>query len=98
MRKYPFLALAAVAAAGLSQASAEQEFVPLQCSQAGTIIFTSDVANVAEFPASQYHAEIVQVIALDDPYANLYLLFPGSIICLVDAAKDQTDTSVRPQR
>lgn len=98
MSRLSILLLVGLLVGSLRHANAQESFVPLQCSQDGAIIFTSDVADVSEFPAAQYQAEITQTIPLEDPYANLYLFFPGSIICLVDAEIDQTDVSIRPQR
>ena len=61
----------------------DSAFHALECYEDGAIVFTSDVANIAEFDAQSFGVTLSQTISLPEKNAEVYQFIPRDITCFV---------------
>ena len=78
------LALGAAIIFGLSTSvSAEEEGYPLECYQGETTIFTSTIADIAEFDPSAHNVTLQDTMSVPEKNSTIYFYGPADILCVV---------------
>ncbi|GJL95672.1 MAG: hypothetical protein DHS20C05_20770 [Hyphococcus sp.] len=78
------LATSAAIILGVStSASAEEEGYPLECYNGETTIFTSEIANIAEFDPSAHGVTLQDTMSVPDKNSTIYFYGPTDILCVV---------------
>lgn len=61
----------------------EPEGYPLECYENGETIFTSEIADIAEFDAASYNVTLQQTVPVTEKNAVIYYFGPAKIVCVV---------------